>query len=352
MKPLDSDPCVYIAKRGNDTLLLAVYVDDMLVISQNLLWISELKEKLKIPFELKDLGEVRQCLGMEFTMKEGKIRIAQKQYTEEVLSRFGMENSKPVSTPLDPGTKLVKPDSCLREELEEYPFRELIGSLMYLAVGTRPDIAFAVNSLSQYNTCYNKEHWVAAKRVLRYLKGTTNHGITFKKTGIVLEGYTNADWASCTNDRRSYTGFVFILGGTAITWEAKKQRTVALSSTEAEYMALSEAAKEAMYLRRFLEKVGVKLKQPTVVWNDNQGAQKLARNNVFRSRTKHIDIRHHFIREVLQDAYIRIDYMTSNEMMADVLTKGLAGPKHLENSGKMGVGPYHGQIVGMLRTHV
>ena len=253
------------------------------------------------------------------------------------MSRFGMENSKPVSTPLDPGTKLAKLDSCLKEELEEYPFRELIGSLMYLAVGTRPDIAFAVNSLSQYNTCYKKEHWVAAKRVLRYLKGTTNHGITFKKTGIVLEGYTDADWAICTNDRRSYTCYVFILGGAAITG---KQR----SNAQWRY--------PAMYLRRLLEEVGVKLKQPTVVWNDNQGAQKLARNNVFHCRTKHIDIRHHFIREILQNAYIKIDYMPSNEMMADVLTKGLAGPKHLENSGKMGVGPYHEQIVGMLRTHV
>ena len=339
MKPLNADPCVYVANRGSDVVILAAYVDDILLASRNLHWMAEIKRKLGTQFDVKDLGEVRHCLGIEFVKGIREIRISQSKYAEEVLKRFGMENAKPVATPVDTSTKLMKPESHSEEDMKQYPFREVIGSLMYLAVGTRPDIAFAVNSLSQYNTCYTKEHWVAAKRVLRYIKGTLRYGLTFKKTEIGLQGFADADWGACTNDRRSYTGYAFTLGGATISWEAKKQRTVALSSTEAEYMALTEAVKEAIHLRRFLKEIGVQMKDPTPIWNDNQGAQKLAQNAVFHNRTKHIDIRHHFVREVLKDGSIKVDYMPTTKMMADVLTKGLGGPRHQEHITGMGVGP-------------
>ena len=138
----------------------------------------------------------------------------------------------------------------------------------------------------------------------------------------------DTDWGGCPEDRRSYTGYVFILGDAAVSWEAKKQRTVALSGIEAEYMGLTEATKEAIHLRRFIKESGFMQQEPIQLYNNNQGAQKLARNPVFHSRTKHIDIRHHFVREALKEGSISVKYMATEEMMADVMTKGLSGPKH------------------------
>lgn len=209
---------------------------------------------------------------------------------------------------------------------------------MYLAVSTRPDLAYAVNSLSQFNTCYTNEHWMAAKRVLRYLKGTADHGILFQKTGKPLHGYADADWASCAEDRRSYSGYFFTLGGAAITWEARKQRTVALSSVEAEYLALGEATKEAIYLRQMLTEL--KLSQPKSaikIYNDNQGAQQLAKNSVHHSRTKHIDVRHHFIRNCVAEDIVELGYIPTANMPADVLTKGLPRMKHQTFSKDLGI---------------
>ncbi|XP_051156201.1 uncharacterized protein LOC127278509 [Leptopilina boulardi] len=193
---------------------------------------------------------------MEFKQGDGFLEMSQSGYIETVLKRFGMENSRPVSTPLVPGLKLQKIDQSETGELETFPFRELIGCLMYLAIGTRPDIAYAVNHLSQFNNTNGKDHWIAAKRILRYLRGTTKLGLRYEKDSKQLEGFVDSDWGSCPVDRKSYTGLVFILAKGAITWEARKQRTVAQSSTEAEYMGLAEAAKEATYLLRFLSEIG------------------------------------------------------------------------------------------------
>lgn len=240
------------------------------------------------------------------------------------MNRFGMQDSKAVSIPLDLSKKLTKPENTSKEEMDSYPYREIIGSLMYLSNGTRPDITFAVNFLSQFNTCYSQDHWVAGKRILRYLKGTNTSGIKFSKKGKELEGYTDADWGSCLDDRHSYTGYAFILAGAAISWEAKKQRTVALSTMQSKYMSHTEAAKEAIYIRRFMEEVGFQLKGPTTIYCDNQAADKLARNPVFNSRSKHIDIRYHFIRSALKEGHVDIKYIASEENSADVLTKGVS----------------------------
>jgi len=181
-----------------------------------------------------------------------------------------MSDCNLVSTPSSPGAKLTKSEIGTSEDDVEFPYRELIGSLMYLAVGTRPDIAFTVSHLGQFNNCYDGTHWAAAKRVLRYLKGSIYSGLEYKFDETPLVGYV-ADWASCIVDRRSYTSFVFILNGAAISWDSKKQRTIVLSSTEAEYMALSEAAKESIYWRGFLIELGVNLTGDIVLKCDNMG---------------------------------------------------------------------------------
>lgn len=254
-----------------------------------------------------------------------------------MLKRFGMENSRPVSTPLDPGLKLRKIDESETERTEIFPFRELIGCLMYLAIGTRPDIAYAVNHLSQFNNFNGKDHWMAAKRILRYMRGSTKLGLRYEKSSKLIEGFVDSDWAGCPVDRRSYTGFVFIMAKGAVTWEARKQRTVAQSSTEAEYMGLTEAAKEAAYLLRFLAEIGMGNQNTVPIYNDNQGAQKLATNPIFHSRSKHIEIRHHYVRQALKEGKISISYVPTNDMMADVFTKGISAPKHQKCLSKFGM---------------
>jgi len=198
---------------------------------------------------------------------------------------------------------------------------------MYLATSTRPDIAHAVSYLSQFNSCYDVTHWTAAKRVLRYLKGTIDVGLTYRKSSRPLEGYVDADWAGCPLDRRSYTGHTFLLSGCPISWESRKQRTTALSSTESEYMALAEAAKQATYLLRFLEEIRNPVKLPIKVMCDSNGACKLAENPVFHNRTKHIDIKYHYIRETVQKGILKIERIPTLEMGADFLTKPVSAPK-------------------------
>jgi hypothetical protein len=343
LRPLSTDKCIYMRKtrRGNEgnMVLIAVYVDDIIIASNSMEEINNLKENLAKIFQMKDMGQIKYCLGIEFNVKKNKVTMSQKKYVDDLLKRFGMENSKEVSTPMDPNVKLSK-EMCPKtekekEEMTRCPYQNLIGSLMYLSVSTRPDISYAVSCLSQYNTCFGKEHWIAAKRVLRYLKGTRDYGLVYEKNVEDIIGFADADWGANPDDRKSYTGYIFIFANCSVSWEARKQQTVALSSTEAEYMALSDATKEAIYLRRFLKEV-LNIDKQIQIMNDNQGARSLAQNPIQHSRTKHIDIRHHFIREILQRKEIEIKYIQTSEMVADFLTKPLSKFKHnycLENSG-------------------
>lgn len=290
--------------------------------------INRLKKHLGARFEVKDLGAVKHCLGLEFSREESTVTIRQRGYIFDVLEKFGMSECRPVGTPMEPGVKLsVEEDTKTGREDFQVPYRELIGSLMYLSVGTRPDIAHAVSSLNQFNDCHTKTHWEAAKRVLRYLKETCDLGIVFRRSDVVPTIYTDADWGGCSIDRKSYTGFVLVVGGGAVSWESRKQQTVALSSTEAEYMALSEATKEAIYMTRLLKDIGVNLKN-IVLKSDSLGAQKLAANPIHHARTKHIDIRHHFVRGAMKEGAVVTQYTPTSEMAADFLTKSLPKPKH------------------------
>jgi len=326
-----NDPCVYFRGQGGDLIIIIVYVDDILLISRDSTEISRFKAGLKRSFSIKEFGEAKRCLGLELIRRDDGYSIHQRGYIEEILARFGMTNCKPVSTPIEPGSKSLRSEKRSTEDPEEStrtPYRELVGSLMYLAVATRPDIAHAVSWLSSFNDHHDETHWSAAKRVLRYLRGSSDLGITYKKSKRSLLGFVDADWANCPEDRRSYTGYAFILANGVITWESRKQRTVALSSTEAEYMGISEASKEEIYLRRFLLELGFNELANITLFCDNVGAQKLVANPVFHSRTKHIDVRHHFVREAAKHHSIELKYTPTEHMAADILTKGLPGPKH------------------------
>ncbi|XP_077277091.1 uncharacterized protein LOC143905509 isoform X1 [Temnothorax americanus] len=317
LSPTNADPCVYVNDDG--TFFLLVYVDNILMASKGTKTTNRIIEILKSRFAVKDLGEAKYCLGIEIIKSRESTHLSQAGYIKDLLFRFGMADCKTSNTPLDSNIKLTAGDPEYGDDLVLY--RELVGSLMYLALGTRPDIAHAVSVLSQFNSCHEKKHWTAAKHVLRYLKNTINLALCFERTNKGLTGYVDADWSNCAMDRRSYTGTAFILAGGAIFWESRKQRTVALSSTEAEYMGLTDAAKEAVYLINFLKELGLEKLTNVNLYNDNQGARELAHNPVYHGRSKHIDIRHHFIREVLNEHPVKLEYLPTEEMVADVLTK-------------------------------
>jgi hypothetical protein len=197
---------------------------------------------------------------------------------------------------------------------------------MYAAIGTRPDLAFAVQKLAQFSHKPLNEHWKAIKRVLRYVKGTLDLGITYsgtEDTPINAEGFSDADWASDRLDRKSISGYVFTLGGGAIAWSSKKQQTVALSSTEAEYMALTRASQHAIWLCKFFTASGFLQNGPSRIFVDNRSALDLAYNPEFHDRSKHIDTRHHWIRDTVAADLITLEWIPTSEMVADTLTKSL-----------------------------
>lgn len=320
------EPCVYFKKENDFILIVALYVDDFIVCSNSESMKNNVKEELSKHFNLKDLGEIKQFLGMNVIHDKvnNVIKIDQKHYIHELLIRFKLLESKIAATPIEKGLKL-KPGS---KEKTNLPYQNLIGALMYLAVLTRPDISYSISYLSQFNTCFEEEHWKYAKRILRYLKGTINKSLVFSGSNLNIVGYVDADFSNNVVDRKSYTGYVFTLCNGAISWECKKQSCVALSSTEAEYIAISEAGKEAVFINNLVKEL-VGLNHPIQLLNDSQSAQKLIQNPMYHNRTKHIDTRYHYIRELVEKGVVSVKYLPTNEMLADVMTKGLHKSKHI-----------------------
>lgn len=335
-KKLNCEPCVFVRKINLSLIIIALYVDDLLIFSNDEVQKEKIKRDLMLQFEMQDLGKAKSVLGMRIIQEKGQITLDQSKYIEYVLDRFNMSNCKSIATPLEVNKQWseLKHDKTICDD--KLPYQKLIGCLMYVAICSRPDIMHVVSVFSQYNNCYEEKHWQAAKRVLRYLKGTLNCHLTYKKTGKMLKGYVDSDWGGCIADRRSYTGFCFIFGGAAISWESRKQRTVALSTIEAEYMAMSEAAKEAIFLRFLLGEI-LDQKYCISLLNDNQSAQSLSLNTICNNRTKHIDMRHHFIREKVDSGEINFKYIETEKMVADVLTKALKNSKHTYCVKEMGV---------------
>jgi hypothetical protein len=220
-------------------------------------------------------------------------------------------------------------------------YQSMIGGLMYAAICTRPDIAYAVTTLSQYSSNPGPEHWSACKRVFRYLSGTRSYGLVYGNTreDIISVGYSDADYAANPDDRKSISGYAFMLGGAAHSWSSKKQTTVATSSTEAEYTALAHATRFAVWSRYLLDEIGYTQEEPTVIHEDNQAALALARDPQFHARSKHFDVQNHFIREKIENSTINPVYCTTEDQLADVFTKPLARPKHEKFTRALGLLP-------------
>jgi hypothetical protein len=277
----------------------------------------------------------------------GTVSVRQTKFLHSILAKFGMQDCKPVKTPQDPGLKLTKAmcdGGCKHDEtMHGVPYRSAVGCLMYLMVATRPDLAAAVGVLSQFAADPCPTHWQALKRVFRYLQATPTLGLVFGKCDDefddrALHGYSDADWAGDHDSRRSTSGYVFMLNGGCVSWRSKKQRSVALSSTEAEYMALSEATQEAVWLKAFVRELGELSDGDSIlVLEDNQGSIALAKNPEFHKRTKHIDIRYHFVREKVESGQVALQYCPTQDMLADIMTKPIAAPQFAALRTKLGI---------------
>jgi hypothetical protein len=328
-----ADPNLYLM----DTTLLLLYVDDILICGND---VKSTKDQLQRQYKMKDLGIARRFLGIEITRRNGITSISQKTYINTLIERFGMKDARHISSPMDPDIDLGNP-ICQDKTADKDLYMSLIGSLMYIALATRPDIAFAVTALSRYNETPLQMHLTAAKRVLRYLKGTIELELHFgDNQQTILEGFTDSDWAGCKSQRKSTGGYVFFSHGGPISWQAKGQSVVALSTLEAEYIACSDATREAIWLRRLLSNIQGREEEsmePVTIGCDNQGALKLIESGVVRAKTKHIDIKYHHIHDEKANGRIKLAYVSSKENPADLFTKPLHGPRHMELVGMIGL---------------
>jgi hypothetical protein len=294
---------------------------------------NEIKLLLSSKYNMKDLGNISECLGMRiiYDHTTGTLTLDQSEYIDQMLQKFNLENLRPANTPLDPGVKLSRDMAPTTDEEKaislKFPYQEIIGSVMYLMLCTRPDIAFAVSQLSKYNTCHGPGHHTSVVHLMRYLSATKNLKLTYGQQSTFPMGFSDSDYAFDVDSRKSVTGYVFFVAGGPISWKSQSQATVALSSAEAEYMALAAATQEAVHLRQLMidiDPVYEARLPPVHIFEDNTGAIAISNNPVHHERTKHIDVRYHFIRERIAMNHICIHYISTDKMIADLLTKPIS----------------------------
>lgn len=281
--------------------------------------------------------------------------MSQRHYIQAMLAKFRMDECNPVATPLPQGFEALPATDSDAIEAQDFPYRELVGSILYASIITRPDLAHAAGTLCRFMSKWNNKHIAAAKHCLRYIKGTAQLALTFKRNhkdnaaansvpnvsnsiAFSAMGFTDADWANDKVTRRSNTGFLFKCFGGPVAWKSRLQPTVALSTTEAEYMATADAVRHAIWIKRLLEDLGFPLGNAQFpILNDNRGCIALARNPVFHERTKHIDIKHHFLREKVIDNTVSLDHIASKDNTADLFTKYLPRDRFQELRGLIGL---------------
>ena len=321
-----TDPCVFISSE-HENMYLGVYVDDYLLTATTITALQLVVDKMATHFQVKAKG-VEKFVGLEVTRNRDKkiIVLTQRQYIADVLNRFKMLNAKTKKTPADTHDKLSKSMSpstqAEEQDMKSIPYREAVGAAGFTSVTIRPDISYSVAQVSQFLSRPGRKQWEAVKRIFRYLKYTQDEGIVLGTNDEQLTAYADSDWAGNTDNRRSTTGFAIQLFGGTISWTSRLQKVVSLSSTEAEYYAIGDCVKQITWIRSLLNELGFP-QSTTTVHNDNQSAIHLLNSDEYRKRTKHIDVRHHFVREKNRKHEIEVKYIESGEQMADCLTKPL-----------------------------
>lgn len=331
-----ADPCVYfrhqrMGEEDEEFTILIIYVDDGIIFSNKKHILNDILDHLKTVFQIRTLPADR-FIGVDITRNrpERSIYLSQPEYIQKITEKFNMTECNQLAIPADPSCRL-SPDMSPQNKEEETemlntPFREAVGSLMHVMVMTRPDIAYAVGQVAQFAQNPGKQHWRAVKRILAYLKKTPNVGLRFNQTNSSLSGFCDADYAGDLQTRRSTSGFAFLYHGGPISWTSRRQQCVALSTTEAEFVAAAEATKEAVWLQQLLSEIYT-TKLPTPLSCDNQSAIALVKNPAFHQRTKHIDVRLFYIREAQESGKVNIIYTNTEQQLADIFTKALAVPK-------------------------
>jgi histone deacetylase 1/2 len=300
---------------------MLVYVDDIVLVGSSSSAVDRLVQLLSCTFPIKDLGRLEYFLGIEAAYISDGMILTQHKHALDLLHRANMEQCRPVTTPMSYTDKLSRDLGEPLSSEDAFKYRSLVGGLQYLTL-TQPDLSFAVNKVCQYLSLTTSVHYEAVKRILRYIKGTVSTGLRLRKaSSSVLNIFTDADWAGCSDDRRSTGGFAIYLGPNLISWSSRKQPTVSRSSTEAEYKALANGTAEAIWIQSVLKELGVYQSRPPVLWCDNLGATYLSANQVFHARTKHIEIDFHFVREKVAMGALDVRFIASGDQLADVFTK-------------------------------
>jgi hypothetical protein len=351
---LKSDYCAYIRRKESQFSIILVWVDDLILISNSKDEGEIAENELKGEFNLKIIGEPSLLLGIQVKRdrKQKTISLSQSNYIRTILKRAGMENANPVTTPMDPNVALIpldeKDDECEPDNRASSLFATEIGSLIYLAICTRPDISYAVQTLAQFTKRPSATHWTALKRIYRYLLGTLEFKLVYGGPEQNWEqfffAYGDADWGS-NSHRKSISGYVIMLAGGAIAWSSKKQTTTALSTAEAEYVALAHTFKQVLWLRSLFQELELSLPPKLEVYSDNQAAIAISRNPEHHARTKHIDIAYHFLRDYVEDGDLEVIYVPTKDNLADLFTKALARPQHQKLTYNIGVMPEQGGVL-------
>jgi hypothetical protein len=324
--------CVYHRRSELGTVIFAVHVDDIVSIASNAAENDRFKADLRSKWKISDLGEAKFALGIAISRDRPRrtISLSQSAFIDRIVSDFGQTDAHPVDTPMVTGLQLLRPDKSelippsIASWIERTPYRSLIGSLNYLAVATRPDIAFAVGRLASFLDDFRPEHWEAATRVVRYLKGTKDLALQLGgNNSIALMGYSDSDYANCPRTSKSIGGYCFNLGSGVISWASRKQKTVADSSCYAEYIALHEASHEVIFLRELLSNLVSPITSPTTLLCDNDAASQLTEDHIFHTRVKHIRVKFHYVRELVASGELAVTRVRSCDNTADILTKAL-----------------------------
>lgn len=333
-----NDYSLFIKNSTTGMVIVAVYVDDIIVTGSDQPAITALKDHLHKLFSIKDLGRLHFFLGIEVTYLKNSVALTQKKFTTELLADSGLVFSSDIKHPLTPlplNTKLLQNQGPPLPNPEYY--RSLVGKLNFLT-NTRPDLSYTVQTLSQFMHSPCESHLAALQHTIRYVHGSVGKGIIIHgRSQLTLTAFSDSDWAACPSTRRSVTGYLVSLGGSPITWKSKKQSTVSRSSVEAEYRAMAQASAEVTWIVRVLHELGIHNLTPVTLFCDNISAIHIAKNPVFHERTKHIDIDCHFTGEKVLEGLLQLAHLPTTEQVADILTKVLPSPQHTYILSKLGM---------------
>ncbi|KAE8188965.1 hypothetical protein CF336_g5867 [Tilletia laevis] len=340
---LKTEPCLFFRWTESGPIIILVYVDDVAIAAPTEEMVAEIKRQFTTWFKMTDNGPLTSMLGIRIHRSTcGRVAtMSQSGYVSQILQRYGMADCKPAKTPMADAMKNLGPRvGSMATVKERHEFAALVGCLLWLAQGTRPDIAFQVGKLARFMANPSPEHTDAAKRVLRYLAGTRDLCLRFRHTDVAqLVGYADSDHGADPTTRRSVSGYVFFLYGNPVTWRSKLQDTVSVSSTEAEYVALSEATREAIWAIQLLQELKLHANGPVDLHTDNTGAEALARNPQSHQRTKHIRIHHHLVRDCNADGTIKVKRVHTDDNPADLMTKTVTFARLNSGRQQLGLGP-------------